>query len=71
MRVAFRIFAEVFGSWESRCERAAEFASGLAPGRLLTISCTEVGVIVWYWEEGHRPADASAEPGAAPDPAAR
>lgn len=50
MRVAFQIFAEVFGSWESRCERAAEFATGIGPDRLIAISCTEVGVIVWYWD---------------------
>jgi hypothetical protein len=55
MRVAFKIFAGAWTTWESRCEQAAEFASGLAPGRLINISCWDIGVIVWYWAE--TPAD--------------
>jgi hypothetical protein len=51
MRVAFKIFGGVLTPWEPRCELAAEFASRLAPGRLINISCCDVGVIVWYWVE--------------------
>jgi hypothetical protein len=56
MRVAFTILAGALTPWQSRCEQAAEFANELAPGRLITISCSDiVGVVVWYWVE--TPAD--------------
>jgi hypothetical protein len=46
MRVAFKVFAGAFTTWEARCEQAAEIASGLARGRLINISCWDIGVIV-------------------------
>jgi hypothetical protein len=55
MRVAFKIFAGAWTQWESRCEHAAEFASGLEPGRLINITCSDIGIIVWYWVDA--PAD--------------
>jgi hypothetical protein len=56
MRVAFKTFAGAWTAWQARCEQAAEFASGLAPGRLINITCSDIlGVVVWYWVEA--PAD--------------
>ena len=60
MRVAFKLFTEVFGSWESRCQKAAEFASRVSPDHLINISCTEVGLVVWYWDDEAQPDDRDA-----------
>jgi hypothetical protein len=51
MRVTFKMFAGLLSTWQSRCEQAAEFASGLTPDRLINISCSATVVIVWYWAE--------------------
>jgi hypothetical protein len=64
MRVAFKIFAGAWTQWESRCEQAAEFASGLAPDRLINITIADIGVVVWYWVD--TPADQSQPEGHGP-----
>jgi hypothetical protein len=55
MRVQFRFFESVFSSWKAVFQEAADFASTIPPGRLITIShsCDKsISVVcVWYWEE--------------------
>jgi len=55
MRVRFEVFRSSFESWKSLFGQAAEFASGLSPERLITISHsadrTEGVITVWYWDE--------------------
>jgi hypothetical protein len=53
MRVRFKVFRGTFTTWESLLGEAADFASGIPPERLISISHSEdknEGVItVWYW----------------------
>ena len=52
-RVSFRIFRSHWQSWEELFDQAADFASTLGPGRLISISHSEddnEGVVtVWFW----------------------
>lgn len=56
--VHFKVFRGAFTKWETLFAQAAEFASGLGPDRLISISHSEDEVVaVWYWsdeEEPHR-----------------
>ncbi|MCC7290557.1 MAG: hypothetical protein IT449_00685 [Phycisphaerales bacterium] len=53
MRVLSRKFQATFKSWESLFREAADFATGLGPERLISISHSaehsEGIVVVWYW----------------------
>jgi hypothetical protein len=56
MKVRFRIFRSSFSSWKALFQEAADFASTLAPDRLINIShdcdpAREGTVCVWYWDE--------------------
>ena len=52
-RVQFKIFRGTWASWKKLFEAAAEFASALKPGQLISIAHSEDkedGVIaVWFW----------------------
>ena len=54
-KVKFEIFRGTFKSWELLFTEAAEFASALGAGRLISISHSEDdndGVVtVWYWSD--------------------
>jgi hypothetical protein len=54
MSVQVRIFSSNARSMGDICSDAAEFASTLAPERLINISHTKedtaIWVAVWYWE---------------------
>ena len=54
-RAAFRHFEAQWESWEEMFQKAADFASGIGPKRLISISHSEdhnTGVVtVWYWEK--------------------
>ncbi len=54
-RAAFRHFEAQWDSWEELFQKAADFASGIGPKRLISISHSEdhnTGVVtVWYWEK--------------------
>lgn len=56
MRVQCRLFKSAMKSWETLCEEAAAFATGIGRERLINISVSQAdtggkGVIfVWYWE---------------------
>jgi hypothetical protein len=56
--VRFKVFRGAFSKWETLFAQAAEFASGLGPDRLISISHSQDEVVaVWYWsdeEEPHR-----------------
>ena len=60
-RVSQRIFKSSMQTWEELFAEAAEFASTLAPDRLINIShsCdnSEGVVCVWFWEEVPAPAE--------------
>ena len=51
--VAFKVFRGMFASWESLFSDAADFASRLKPGQLISISHSadhsDGVVVVWYW----------------------
>jgi hypothetical protein len=53
--VKFEVFRGVLSSWQTLFQQAAEFASGIGPERLITISHSEDqndGVVtVWYWSK--------------------
>jgi len=53
--VKFESFQGTLASWDELFSEAAEFASQLAPDRLITISHSadkSTGVVtVWYWDE--------------------
>jgi hypothetical protein len=55
LSVNFRQFRGTFTSWDSLFSEAAEFASKIAPDRLISISHSadhsEGIVTVWYWDE--------------------
>ncbi len=55
MRVAYQKFKSSFLTWQGLFDQAAEFASQIAPDRLISISHSAdngVGVVaVWYWQE--------------------
>jgi hypothetical protein len=55
MVVRFQIFRGTLTSWAELFQQAAEFASGLGPDRVISISHSEdanEGVVtVWYWAE--------------------
>jgi hypothetical protein len=52
-QVAFEIFRSHTESWETLVQHAAEFAAGIGPEKLISISHSEdsnEGVVtVWYW----------------------
>lgn len=54
MRVMFQEFRGTFKTWKTLMKEAADFASGLDPQRLVSISHSSDngdGVIaVWYWD---------------------
>ena len=54
MQVKFQVFKSAFSSWESLCQQAAEFASGIGKDRFINFSVSEDHnegvIIVWYWE---------------------
>ena len=54
-KVAYRIFRGTLATWDELFTEAAEFASSLEPGRLISISHSEDGndgvVAVWFWAE--------------------
>ncbi|MCP4900664.1 MAG: hypothetical protein GY906_27185 [bacterium] len=54
-KVTYRMFRSTLKSWDELFDEAAEFASSLGPGRLISISHSEDGndgvVAVWYWED--------------------
>jgi len=56
MRVTCEHFKGTLKSWEQLFGEAAEFASGIGPDRLISISHSadnDKGVVaVWYWDEG-------------------
>lgn len=56
MQVAYRVFRSSFSSCDTLFEEAAEFATQLGPGRVISISHSEDkndGVVtVWYWRVG-------------------
>nr|PZN71603.1 MAG: hypothetical protein DIU57_21075 [Pseudomonadota bacterium] len=58
MHVAYRVFRSSFTSWEGLFAEAAEFATQLGPGRVISISHSEDkndGVVtVWYWNDVKR-----------------
>ena len=51
----YRHFRGTFTSWPSLLKQAADFASEIGPGRLITISHSEDKddglVVVWYWSD--------------------
>ena len=53
--VQYRVFRGTFSTWDTLFADAAEFATQLEPGRLISISHSEDkddGVVaVWYWDE--------------------
>lgn len=51
MKVQFKVFRGSLSRWETLAEEAAEFASRIAPERLISISQSSETVIVWYWSE--------------------
>lgn len=59
MRVAHRYFRGTLVSWETLFDKAAEFASTLAPERVITISHSSDhsdGIVtVWYWTDEELP----------------
>ena len=56
MRVRFKHFKATLKSWNAMNQEAADFASEIAPDRLISISHSadhsEGVVTVWYWSEG-------------------
>lgn len=54
--VRFKVFRGAFIKWETLFAQAAEFASGLGPDRLISISHSEDEVVaVWYWSDEKEP----------------
>jgi hypothetical protein len=55
MRVCFELFQSLGKPWNTLCEEAAEFASKIPPGRLISIAHSEdqddAVLTVWYWQE--------------------
>ena len=58
MTVRFKIFHRQ-SNWETLCEEAAAFATGITPDRLIGIShsqeATTLIVTVWYWDRDQAP----------------
>ncbi len=61
VKVQFKVFRSSVKSWDNLLREAADFASGLNPNNLLTISHSadnmEGVVVVWYWGEESLDAD--------------
>ena len=49
------MFRSGLSPWDALCRQAADFATGLGPGRVISISHSEDNgegiVTVWYWRE--------------------
>ena len=56
MVVRFEMFRGTWSTWESLFAEAADFATGLGPERVISISHSEDqndgAVTVWYWDDG-------------------
>ncbi len=55
MNVKYKLFQGMIKEWETLLDQAAEFATQLAPDKLISISqatsILDVSVVtVWYWE---------------------
>ena len=65
MRVAYEIFRSTWSSWQELFGQAAQFATGVGPQRLISISHSEENghgvVTVWYWADARSAAAAEDE----------
>ncbi len=58
MIVRYEIFRGTFATWDGLMAQAAEFATSIGRGRLISISHSEdkddCVIAVWYWDDAPR-----------------